>query len=116
MVANYILPVQLRPQYLKEQWDIVRNYDEFVQVIKDNGLPLKISFDHDLADIHYDPKTWREGFKYHEKTGLDCAKWLIDFIMDHETKLPLIFVHSQNPVGKERILNLFNNFIKHNNQ
>ena len=32
-VANYILPIEAREQYLKEDWVIVRNYEEFVKVI-----------------------------------------------------------------------------------
>lgn len=114
-VANYILPNNLRPQYLKETWVIVRNYEEFVNVIAANGMPAKISFDHDLADIHYDPETWTEGFEYHEKTGLDCAKFIIELLLDTGKNIPEVIVHSQNPVGAERILNLFDNYCKHIN-
>ena len=35
--------------YLLNDWDIVRNYDEFINYILKNGLPSVISFDHDLA-------------------------------------------------------------------
>ena len=38
--------------YLEEQWDIVRNYNEFVKYVEDNGVPHIFSTDHDLADIH----------------------------------------------------------------
>jgi hypothetical protein len=31
-------------------WDIVRSYDEFVKWIEENGLPDKLSFDHDLGE------------------------------------------------------------------
>jgi len=41
-----------------EGWDIVRTYDDFVSWITKNGLPDEVSFDHDLAEIHYDPKTY----------------------------------------------------------
>lgn len=95
-----------------EGWDIVRNYDEFTAWIKLNGLPDVISFDHDLADIHYDPSTWTQSFTYLEKTGLDCAKWLVWYCIDNKLKLPTYFCHSANPVGKENILKLLRNYEK----
>lgn len=112
VVGNYILPVDLRPLYRKEEWYIVRNYHEFVDCITKNGSPKIVSFDHDLAEIHYDPATWREGFKYEEETGLDCAKWLINYCMDNNKKLPFCLVHSMNPVGRENIINLLKNYEK----
>jgi hypothetical protein len=39
--------------FLHKNWEIVRNYMEFVQWITINGLPDFISFDHDLADMEY---------------------------------------------------------------
>ena len=114
-VANYILPIEAREQYLKEDWVIVRNYEEFVKVIDERGLPNKVSFDHDLADIHYDPKTWTEGFVYQEKTGLDCAKYLIEKIQECVEVTIIIDVHSQNPIGAENIRQLFFNYAKHRN-
>lgn len=101
--------VGLRDMYRQVKWDIVRNYDEFVKYISDKGLPDYISFDHDLAEIHYDPSTWVEGFEYDEKTGYDCAKWLLEQPGILDNKILTIFCHSQNPVGKTKILNLFKN-------
>ena len=95
------------PIYL-ENWIIVRNYDEFITSIKNNkGNISYISFDHDLADIHYDPKTWKESFEYQEKTGYDCAKWFKEFYEKNNLDFPRLYVHSMNPVGTERIVNLF---------
>ena len=39
--------------YTQLDWEIVINYDEFVEWIKTNGIPEIVSFDHDLADEHY---------------------------------------------------------------
>ena len=47
-----------------EGWDIVRTYEDFVEWITKNGLPNEVSFDHDLAEINYDPETFKETFKY----------------------------------------------------
>lgn len=95
--------------FLRRDWHIVRNYDQFVNRILAKGLPEMISFDHDLADEHYlkaDPK------EFVEKTGYDCAKWLVEYCMDHHLDLPKFYSHSMNPVGKENIERLLKNFKK----
>jgi len=75
----------------------VYDYEEFTEFISQNGLPDFISFDHDLGL---------------GKTGYDCAKWLVEFCLDKNLILPEFQVHSQNPVGKENIETLLNNFKK----
>lgn len=95
------MPNYLWPLYNTQKWEVVRSYKQFVRCIIKKGIPDKVSFDHDLAEIHYDPSTWTEGFKYNEKTGLDCAKWLCKRLNGAE--LPQCFVHSQNPVGRKNI-------------
>lgn len=99
-----------------EGWDIVRNYDDFVAWIRLNGVPDEVSFDHDLADIHYDPKTWTQGFKYHEETGYDAAKWLGQYCIENDIPFPKWNVHSANPVGKANIEAYIQNVIKHQNK
>jgi len=92
--------------YLKEEWDIVRNYNEFVNYIETNGVPDMISFDHDLADIHYDEEYQSNPINYDgmtEKTGYHCAKWLSQYCIDNNFKLPSWLIHSQNVVGGENI-------------
>ena len=96
------------PIYLKLDWEIVRNFQEFVQIIEDRGIPGMVSYDHDLADVKYDPKTQIESFEYHEETGLDCAKYLIKKL--EGTQHPDWWVHSANPVGAERIKNVIKDY------
>lgn len=117
---NYDSLQMLGYSVYKEKWSIVRNYTEFVEWITKNGLPDIVSFDHDLADIHYTPKEYwndyhlskeyQEKLIYTEKTGLDCAKWLIDYCLDNNKKLPKYLVHSANPVGRDNIFYLLRNF------
>lgn len=95
--------------FLRSDWHIVRNYEQFVNRILEKGLPEMISFDHDLADEHYFKKDSQE---YFERTGYDCAKWLIEYCMDNYLDLPEFYSHSMNPVGKENILSLLKNFKK----
>lgn len=87
---------------------ICRNMDDAVWAVKQYGLPTFISFDHDLADTHY---IIGDG----EKTGYTFAKWLCDYIMDNNLRLPAgfeFFVHSMNPVGAENIRKYMENFLK----
>jgi hypothetical protein len=95
--------------FIREDWYIVRNYQEFVERILENGLPDMISFDHDLADQHYLNPDSRD---FIEKTGYDCAKWLIGYCIDYGLELPECYCHSMNPVGKQNIESLLNNFKK----
>ena len=79
-------------------WFIVRSYDEFVKLVTEKGCPNIVTFDHDLADAHY------RGQESSEKTGYDCAKWLVSYCMNGETIFPKYYVHSLNPIGKENII------------
>jgi hypothetical protein len=88
-------------------WTIVRSYDEFVETVanwyKTHGkiLPDIISFDHDLSFEHY-----MDVVNSEEKTGLDAAKWLVQFAEEHAVstrEFPYHCVHSMNVVGAQRI-------------
>lgn len=100
---------KLNPIYLQE-WLVVKNYDEFVKAVSENiDIITHVSFDHDLADEHYAPETWATGgdYMYTEKTGAECAKWMKEFYKKNQTDLPIIFVHSMNPIGTQNIINAF---------
>jgi hypothetical protein len=47
---------------------------------------------------------------YKEKTGYHCAKWLVEYCLDKNLKLPDFQVHSMNPVGKANIQSYLDNF------
>ncbi len=107
-------------RYLQLKWIIVRSYDEFVKYITKNGVPRLVSFDHDLADEHYfsDNQPWStensiDYFSYKEKTGYECAKWLCDYCLDNNIKLPETLVHSFNQTGSDNIRHYIRNFKKH---
>lgn len=75
-----------------------RTQTEFENYIKENGLPDLISFDNDLGIGNVE--------------GYDCAKWLVNYCLDNNTALPQWYVHSANPVARENISKLFENFEK----
>jgi len=86
----------------------VKNYNQFVEWINTNGLPTGICFDHDL-----DPNQGISGIEIiDEKTGFDCAKWLVEYCIDNNKPLPLYNIQSANPVGKENIDKLLQNYLK----
>ena len=104
------------PIYNLVDWIVVRNYYAFITLIQTKGIPEIISFDHDLADEHYDYQEHLDGEYYDimtEKTGYHCAKWLIDYCLDNKLEIPkFIFIHSMNPAGAQNIASLFNTYRK----
>jgi hypothetical protein len=96
-------------------WTIVRSYDEFTAAIRENGLPEVISFDHDLGEEAYTHAFANnlEFFNYtavKEKTGYDCAMWLVNYCLDRRIALPKYYVHTMNPIGAENIIKLFESY------
>lgn len=91
-------------------WILVKNYQEFTDYITKKGVPYFIAFDHDLADEHYKAN---DISTYKEKTGMDCAKWLVEYCIINKIKLPFWKVHSMNPIGKENIISLLTHFERH---
>ena len=79
----------------------VKNYNDFIDWIKKNNLPDIIAFDHDLGDIDN---------IFNEKTGYDCAKWLIDYCIDNNKKLPKWKTISDNIVGAKNINLILKNY------
>ena len=99
------------PIYLEGEWFIVRNYDQFCKaLIAFCPYITHVSFDHDLADEHYAPEEhwdtdWHEHQEFKEKTGYDCAVFLKEFYDNRN--YPIMYVHSMDPIGTQRIINLF---------
>jgi hypothetical protein len=102
--------------FLHEKWEIVKNYNEFVKWIVENGLPDFVSFDHDLADRHLwaddEKANEQQTMQVHiEKTGYDCAKWLVDYCLDNNLDWPKFYCHSMNPVGKYNVNSILDQFL-----
>lgn len=105
---DYRMPRDVYPTTNNNEWVIVKSYTQFVETINRAGIPSRLSLDHDLAESHY-PNRETEGqpidySQYTEKTGYQCAMWLIDYCLrNHIDNLPEWHVHSANPVGRMNI-------------
>lgn len=113
--AQYMYRKGIDCRLYHQDWIIVRSYIDFVEYINNNGLPDLISFDHDLADDftlreNLDVNKWFNVLENREYTGMDAAKWLINYCIDNNLKLPQYIVHSSNPSGYENIKGLLDNF------
>ncbi len=103
------------PDVPNENWVVVRSYNEFVDTINKLGSPTFVSYDHDLSDAHYGHGLRGDNIPYDsytEKTGYDCAKFLIEYCMKKGVKHPLYQVHSMNPVGKVNIISYVESYNK----
>jgi len=118
----------------ENNWVVVRNYDEFVSKVTEIGLENieVISLDHDLGDTamseYFNNVSPNYSLNYDnikEKTGLDCAKWLVNHFYDtnpewiemnrvikrgDKMNFPQVYTHSANPIGSANIMGYINNF------
>jgi hypothetical protein len=76
-----------------------------------------ISLDHDLGDTamqeYYNNVRDNYTIDYKnitEKTGMDCAKWLVAESMTKKIPLPQIYIHSANPIGSANMMGYINNY------
>ena len=106
---------------IENDWEVARNYDQFVEIIQRVGLDNieVISLDHDLDDSaiaeYYSNAKPNNMLNYDnilEKTGMDCCKFLVEESMNTNIPLPQVYVHSSNPPGRENMMGLINNYLK----
>jgi len=124
------------PQY--GDWILVKNFTEFCREVEEKGLEniAVISLDHDLDESamkeYFNNVSPNYTLNYNnilEKTGLDCAKWLVDHYYDNyvtqgsrlEKKksgiiFPEVYTHSANPIGSGNIMGYINNFLMNEGQ
>ena len=117
-------------------WVVVRSYDEFVEKVRELGFENidVISLDHDLGDTamneyfnNVSPNYTLDYSNIEEKTGMDCAKWIVDYYYDNYNlaedlisrknkkmlgiTFPKVYTHSANPIGSANIMGYINNFL-----
>ncbi len=102
----------------KDQWVIVRSYEEFVEKVTEIGLEniSLISLDHDLGDTAM--AEWHRNVYHHyeldydnilEKTGMDCTKWLVERWLNGEPVVDVV-IHSANAIGSANMMGYINNY------
>jgi hypothetical protein len=105
-------------QYPLVHWVVVRNYQEFVDTVIKNGIPERVSFDHDLADQHYleyVKSIETKNFDYNavsEKTGYHACMWLIEYCLEKNIPFPEHYIHTLNPIGRINIQSLIDTYKK----
>jgi hypothetical protein len=103
------------PNIPDNEWTLVRSYNEFVDIVTVRGLPKFVTYDHDLSDAHYGHGLNGDKINYEsytEKTGYDCAKFLVNEYNKLGIKHPPYQVHSMNPVGKQNIISYIETYNK----
>lgn len=79
------------------------SYEDFVRILNylynKYGMVDEIWFDHDLGSAD-------------EGNGLDCAKYLVDFCIEHNETLPEYHIQSANSVGKMNIDSYLKSYLK----
>lgn len=103
---------------IETDWIVVRSYDEFVAKVNEIGLENieYISLDHDLGDSAM--REWHTNVYVNykldynnitEKTGMDCAKWLVEQWLDGKPVVE-VYTHSANAIGSANIMGYINNY------
>lgn len=119
-IADWLM--QYAPQFAYGEGETiwVKSYCEFVDWIDTNGLPSMIAFDHDLGEDIAKAKVESGMSKRQARiekretiNGHECAKWLVEYCINNKVELPRWTVQSANPVGRDNINGLLNNYRKH---
>jgi hypothetical protein len=104
------------PEHISKVFDTVRSHVEFTEWVDLNGVPDLVSFDHDLHAEHVSFFFDKGGFRnppdptheiFFNPTGYDSAKWLAKRCVETGRYPEYVIVHSNNPVGGDRIYSLF---------
>jgi hypothetical protein len=101
MPYNLFIDDERFPADNGKDWIIARTLDDVKEIVEQRGLPLEISWDHDLGE--------------NQPTGFDIAKWMVDQELADLHRFPdgfSFYVHSQNPIGKANIENYFFNYFR----
>lgn len=83
-------------------WDLARTYDQAIEKLSTIQYDV-VSLDHDLG-------CYREDLKK-EFTGYDIALFLVERKLNNLYFPFIIQCHSQNPVGRDRILGVIQRYL-----
>jgi len=85
--------------YLEEDWEIARNYEEFINTILQKHTEEKtlmfVSLGHDVG----------------EKNGYECVNWLSAYIAEFKMEFPTFAIHTKNGQGAKNMQKLLTTFL-----
>ena len=84
------------------RWETVRSVQEFMDWVESDGVPERVSFDHDLIREHYRPTAVLPV----KDTGFEACAWLLSICHKYSIEFPLWIIHSMNSRGAIKIKNL----------
>ena len=98
--------------YTSYEWEIVRDFEQFKKALDEKTYDF-ISFDHDLdrsasyeCVLSLSNKTEYNYSKVKERTGRDCAIYLMAKCINEGRDLPKYAVHSLNKQGSANIIDI----------
>ena len=99
-LMNYKMFIDDERFPITDDWAIVRSSDAAIRMIKQNGMPSEISFDHDLGG---------------DDTSIAIVDFITNGLLDKDFEIPIGFkysIHSQNPIGSINIKSKMDNIIR----
>lgn len=84
------------------EWFIARTQYYFMSLLEDEEFDI-ITFDHDIECYDEEGK---------EVTGYDLLKWALDYFYTNNKKIPVMYFHSMNPIGKANMEGYLASFTK----
>ena len=98
--------------YEENNWEIVKDYDQFIGFISSNELPTIISFDHDLHNEHYvyAVASFIPYDLFENKTGYHCLSWLLEYCDKNNLQYPEILIHTMNITGSKNMRKLLDTY------
>jgi len=87
-----------------ESWEWIETASQTIVALEDGNV-TRLSLDHDLGACRECSEAAEEwiGRCSHRGTGTDVTKWLVEAVVERGLKMPVVTVHSANPVGRERM-------------
>ena len=85
------------------EWIIARTQYYFMSLLEDEEFDI-ITFDHDIQCYNEDGA---------EVTGLHLLKWMLTYFYENNKKLPQIYFHTMNSVGKTNMEAYYNCWVNH---
>jgi hypothetical protein len=103
---------------MNHEWIITRSYKEFIDILKERGLPEEVSFDHDLTIDHmkhYIKNSDKNVLNYNDikmcDTGYHCAKAFVEAWKYSGEPLVKVYIHTANHIGAENIKTVLKDII-----